>query len=41
MNEELKELNIQLEELFAKRYIKLNKLPYGVPSFSFTRKMGR
>jgi hypothetical protein len=28
-HEELKELKVQLEELFAKGYIKLNKSPYG------------
>jgi len=30
-HEELKELKVQLEELFAKGYIKPNKSPYGVP----------
>jgi len=30
-HEELKELKVQLEELFPKGYIKFNKLPYGAP----------
>jgi len=30
-HEELKELKVQLEELFAKGYIKFNKSPYGAP----------
>ncbi len=30
-HEELKELKIQLEELFTNGYIKPNKLPYGAP----------
>jgi hypothetical protein len=30
-HEELKELKVQLEELFAKGYIKPNKSPYGAP----------
>jgi hypothetical protein len=29
MNEELKELNVQLEKLIAKGYIKPSKSPYG------------
>jgi hypothetical protein len=32
-HEELKELKVQLEELLAKRYIKLSKSPYGAPFF--------
>jgi hypothetical protein len=30
-HEELKELKVQLKELLAKGYIKLNKAPYGAP----------
>jgi hypothetical protein len=30
-HEELKELKVELEELFAKGYIKPNKSPYGAP----------
>jgi len=30
-HEELKERKVQLEELFAKGYIKPNKSPYGAP----------
>ncbi len=30
-HEELKELKVQLEELFAKGYIKPSKSPYGAP----------
>jgi hypothetical protein len=40
MNEELKELNIQLEELFAKEYIKPNKSPYGAPILFIHKKDG-
>jgi hypothetical protein len=40
MNEELKELNVQLEELFAKRYIKPNKSPYGAPVIFVHKKDG-
>jgi len=39
-HEELRELNVQLEELLAKGYIKLNKSPYGAPVLLFTRRMG-
>jgi len=40
MNEELKEFNIQLEELFTKRYIKLNKSLYVVPVLFIHKKDG-
>ncbi len=36
-HEELKELEVQLEEFFAKGYIKPSKSPYGAP---VTRRMG-
>ncbi len=41
-HEELKELKVQLEKLFAKGYIKPSKSPYGaLVLFSlFTRRMG-
>ncbi len=31
-HEELKELKVQLEELFVKGYIKPSKTPYGAPN---------
>jgi hypothetical protein len=34
----LKELKVQLEELFAKGYIKPNKSPYGAPIFFVHKK---
>jgi hypothetical protein len=39
-HEELKKLKVQLEELFAKGYIKPSNSPYGAPSFLFIRRMG-
>ncbi len=39
-HEELKELKVQLEELFAKGYIKPSKSPYGVPIFFVHKKDG-
>ncbi len=39
-HEELKELKVQLEELFAKGYIKPNKSPYGAPIFFVHKKDG-
>jgi hypothetical protein len=40
-HEELKELNVQFEELFVKGYIKLSMSHMGHPSFLFIRRMGR
>jgi hypothetical protein len=37
-HEELKELKVQLEKLFAKGYIKLSKSPYGAPIFFIHKK---
>jgi hypothetical protein len=39
-HEELKELKVQLEELFTKGYIKPNKSPYGAPVFFVHKKDG-
>ncbi len=39
-HEELKELKVQLEELLAKGYIKLNKSPYGAPVLFVHKKDG-
>jgi len=39
-HEELKELKVQLEELFAKGYIKPSKSPYGAPIFFIHKKDG-
>jgi len=39
-HEELKELKVQLEELFAKGYIKPSKSPYGAPFFFVHKKDG-
>jgi len=39
-HEELKELKVQLEELLAKGYIKLNKSPYGAPILFVHKKDG-
>ncbi len=39
-HEELKELKVQLEELFAKGYIKLSKSPYGAPILFVHKKDG-
>jgi len=39
-HEELKELKVQLEELFVKSYIKSNKSPYGAPVFFIHKKDG-
>jgi hypothetical protein len=39
-HEELKELKVQLEELFAKGYIKLSKSPYGAPVLFVHKKDG-
>jgi len=39
-HEELKELKVQLKELFAKGYIKLNKSPYGAPILFVHKKYG-
>jgi hypothetical protein len=39
-HEELKELKVQLEELFAKGYIKPSKSPYGAPVFFVHKKDG-
>jgi hypothetical protein len=39
-HEELKELKVQLKELFAKRYIKPNKSPYGAPILFVHKKEG-
>jgi hypothetical protein len=39
-HEELKELKVQLEELLAKRYIKLSKSPYGAPVLFVHKKDG-
>jgi hypothetical protein len=39
-HEELKELKVQLEELLAKGYIKLNKSPYGAPILFVDKKDG-
>jgi len=39
-HEELKELKVQLEELFAKGYIKPNKSPYGAPVLFVNKKDG-
>ncbi len=38
--EQLKELKVQLEELFAKGYIKPNKSPYGAPVLFVHKRMG-
>jgi hypothetical protein len=40
IHEELKELKVQLEELFAKGYIKPNESPYGAPIFFIHKKDG-
>jgi hypothetical protein len=37
-HEELNKLKVQLEELFAKGYIKPNKSPYGAPVFFVHKK---
>jgi hypothetical protein len=39
-HEELKELKVQLEEFFAKGYIKPNKSPYGALVFFVHKKDG-
>jgi len=39
-HEELKEMKVQLKELFAKGYIKLSKSPYGAPVFFVHKKDG-
>ncbi len=39
-HEELKELKVQLDELFAKGYIKPSKSPYGVPYLLVHKKDG-
>ncbi len=39
-HEELKELKVQLEELFTKGYIKPNKSPYGAPVLFIHKKNG-
>ncbi len=39
-HEKLKELKVQLEELFAKGYIKPNKSPYGAPILFVHKKDG-
>jgi len=39
-HEELKELKVQLKELFAKGYIKPNKSPYGAPVLFIHKKDG-
>jgi hypothetical protein len=39
-HEELKELKVQLEELFAKGYIKPSKSPYGAPILFVHKKDG-
>jgi hypothetical protein len=39
-HEELKELKVQVEELLAKGYIKLNKSPYGAPVLFVHKKDG-
>jgi hypothetical protein len=39
-HEELKELEVQLEKLLAKRYIKLNKSPYGASVLFIHKKDG-
>jgi len=39
-HKELKELKVQLEELFAKGYIKLSKSPYGAPVLFVHKKDG-
>jgi hypothetical protein len=39
-HEELKDLKVQLKEVFAKGYIKLNKSPYGVHVFFVHKKNG-
>jgi hypothetical protein len=39
-HEELKELKVQLEELFTKGYIKPSKSPYGAPVFFVHKKDG-
>jgi hypothetical protein len=39
-HEELKELKVQLEELFTKGYIKFNKSPYGAPILFVHKKDG-
>jgi hypothetical protein len=39
-HEELKELKIQLKELFTKRYIKPSKSPYGAPALFVHKKDG-
>jgi hypothetical protein len=39
-HEELKELNVQLEELFAKGYIEPNKSPYGAHVLFIHKKDG-
>jgi hypothetical protein len=39
-HEELKELKVQLEELFAKGYIKPSKSPYGAPILFVHKKNG-
>jgi hypothetical protein len=39
-HEELKDLKVQLEEFFAKGYIKLIKSPYGAPVFFVHKKDG-
>jgi len=39
-HEELKELKVQLEELFVKGYIKLSKSPYGAPVLFVHKKDG-
>jgi hypothetical protein len=38
--EELKEFKVQLEELFAKGYVKPNKSPYGAPVLFVHKKDG-
>jgi hypothetical protein len=39
-HEQLKELKVQLEELFTKEYIKPNKSPYGAPVLFVHKKDG-
>jgi hypothetical protein len=39
-HEEFKELNVQLEELLTRGYIKFNKSPYGAPVLFVHKKNG-